>query len=248
LERLFWRIFLPNLDGIICFSEPGKKQLFAEHPRTKSIPTFVIPRGHYRGAYPDTMTKSEAREALKIHAHEFVILFLGQIRRYKGVGRLIQCFARAQISCAQLLIAGRPMDDVIRREINDAAAQSPHVRLFLDFVDQNDIQKFFRAADLVVLPYKEISNSGSAILALSFDRPVLLPMLGALPGLQQIGSDWVKLYKGELTPEIISDAINWTKRRHVALGARAPLEDFNWDHTAQATIRAFKFTVDCCGA
>ena len=241
LEWLFWRIFLFNLDGIICLSESGRKQLHIEHPQTRSVPTFSIPHGHYRGVYPDNMNKAEAREELHIPADEFVMTFLGQIRPYKGVLSLIKCFTRANIAHTQLLIAGRPIDEVVLRELKDAAARNPHIRLYLDFIDRAEIQKFLRATDLVILPYKEILNSGSAILALSFDRPVLVPTLGALAELaEMIGTDWVRLYDGELSPEIIRDAIDWFKRRQAGSDAHAPLEDLNWDGIAEATIRAFQ--------
>ena len=240
LERLFWRVFLPNIDGIICLSECGKQQLCIEHSRARSIPMFVIPHGHYRGAYPDSMNRDKAREALQIDSSEFVLTFLGQIRPYKGVGSLIRCFARAQLSNARLLVAGRPLNDALLQEIREETLLNPNVRLFPGFVDQNEIQKFLRATDLVVLPYSEILNSGSAILALSFDCPILASAQGALVELREIvGPAWVRLYEGELSPEIICSAIDWAKGRQMGLKARAPLDDLNWDRIAQMTIRVF---------
>ena len=55
---------------------------------------------------------------------------------------------------------------------------------------------FFSAADLVVLPFSDIMHSGSAILALSFNKPVLVPARGALPELQtRVGAAWVQTYR-----------------------------------------------------
>jgi glycosyltransferase involved in cell wall biosynthesis len=139
-----------------------------------------------------------------------------------------------------LLIAGMPTDDAIMEEVREAAALNPNVRLFLYFVDPNDVQIFLRAADLVVLPYKEILNSGSAILALSFDRPILVPSLGALAELRQVvGPDWVRPYEGELNSEVLRSAIHWAKIRQVGPDARPPLEELNWYRIAGLTIRAF---------
>jgi beta-1,4-mannosyltransferase len=242
LEWIFWRIFLPNVDGIICMSEFGRRQLCLEHPRTRSIPMFVIPHGHYRGAYPDGMNKDQAREALQISSDKFIMTFLGQIRRYKAIAPMVRCFAQAQVTSAQLVIAGQPVDEAIIQEVREAAAGNHDVRIFPNFVDRSDIQKFLRAADLVVLPYREILNSGSALLALSFDRPVLVPALGALSELREIvGPDWVRLYEGELSPKIIRNAIDWTKGRQLRPNARAPLENFNWDRIAGLTVEAFSF-------
>src|SRR5262245_15420098 len=87
LEPLFWRIFLPNVDGLICKSHSSRQLLYDQHPRTKKQPVFVIPPGHYRGFYPDAMSKDEARCALGLAPDEFVITFIGQVRPYKGVSR-----------------------------------------------------------------------------------------------------------------------------------------------------------------
>jgi beta-1,4-mannosyltransferase len=191
LERVFWRVFLPNVDGIICMSQTGKQELFRHHPETQSIPIFTIPHGHYRGAYPDEMTEDEARTALGLPSDDFVAVFLGQIRAYKGVERLIRCFIEAQITNAKLIVAGSAADDVAR-DITKVSEANSNVRLFLEFVNQNDIQKYLRAADLVILPYTQILNSGSAILALSFDRPILVPACGTLIELGEIvGPNWV---------------------------------------------------------
>jgi len=239
-DRIFWRIFLSNVDGIICMSKLGRQQLCIEHSRARSIPMFLIPHGHYRGAYPDVVSRDDARNALQVRPNEFVITFLGQIRRYKGIVPLIRCFTQAQVTNTELIIAGSPVDKALLLEIKEAAANNPYVRMFPDFVDPNDIQKFLRATDLVVLPYNEILNSGSAILALSFDRPILVPALGALAELREIvGPEWVRLYEGELSPEIIRNAIDWAKGRSLGSNARAPLDGLNWDRIAQLTIRAF---------
>ena len=80
------------------------------------------------------------------------------------------------------------------------------------------------------------------MLALSFDRPILVPALGALAELRDVvGTDWVRLYEGELSPEVICKAVEWAKNRRVRPEARAPLQDLNWDHIARVTIRAFSF-------
>jgi glycosyltransferase involved in cell wall biosynthesis len=239
LERVFWRIFLSNIDGIICMSQIGKQELFRHHPQTQSIPIFTIPHGHYRGAYPDEISKGKARTALGLSLDDFVILFIGQIRAYKGISTLIRCFAESRLTDTKLLVAGMANDEMAL-EIKKAAALSSNIKLVFEFVKRDDVQKYLRAADLVVLPYVEILNSGSAILALSFDRPILVPARGALAELGEIiGSDWVKLYEGELSPEIVRTAVQWAKSRAIHPDAHAPLDALDWDHIARLTIEAF---------
>jgi len=138
-----------------------------------------------------------------------------------------------------LIVAGSAADDVAR-DITKVSEANSNVRLFLEFVNQNDIQKYLRAADLVILPYTQILNSGSAILALSFDRPILVPACGTLIELGEIvGPNWVRLYHGELDPDIIRAAVGWVKTRQIQNNAHAPLSALDWDRIAQLTIRAF---------
>ena len=242
LEQIIWRIFLPNVDGIICMSELGQRQLFRQHPRSRSIPTFTIPHGHYRGAYPDVLSRDQARGALGIPRHEFVIVFIGQIRAYKGVVQLIRCFSDARLANSRLLVAG-VANDAMARKMKKAAGVNANVKLVFEFVERNDVQKYLKAADLVVLPYTEVLNSGSAILALSFDRPILVPSQGALAELRNVvGPKWVSLYEGELSPTIIRAAVQWTKARQIQPDARAPLDALSWEGIARQTIQAFS----CC--
>jgi hypothetical protein len=136
------------------------------------------------------------------------------------------------------MIAGSVRDDSLAAEIKMAAAGSTHVQLFLEFIDNRDLQTFFRAADLIVLPYTDILNSGSAILALSFDRPILVPAQGSLPELEALtGPDWVRLYGGQLTAEVLREALHWARERPP--GAKAPLQLLDWDRIAQLTLTAF---------
>ena len=69
------------------------------------------------------------------------------------------------------------------------------MRLLDHFVDDLTMTRLFAAADVVVLPYLDISNSGVAMLALSLQRPVIGPSKGAFPELQaQVGTTWVRTF------------------------------------------------------
>ena len=61
-----------------------------------------------------------------------------------------------------------------------------------------------------MLPYRQVTNSGSAVLALSARRPILGPRMGSLPEVQQlVGEDWVRLYEGSLSHTHLAEAIGW---------------------------------------
>jgi hypothetical protein len=129
--------------------------------------------------------------------------------------------------------------DAVERT-REAAVGGPNIKLDLEFINKNLVQYYLRAADLIALPYTKILNSGTALLALSFDRPVLLPALGAMPELREmVGEDWVRLYEGNLTPEVLRSAIQWTRRRQTNKCAQPPLDSLDWKHLATLTLEAF---------
>ena len=85
---------------------------------------------------------------------------------------------------------------------------------------------------------RDITNSGSALLALSFDRPVLVPRLGAMGELQALlGPDWVHTYEGDLTPAILDEGIAWARRPRPA---RADLSSLEWGAIAEQTLAFYR--------
>jgi glycosyltransferase involved in cell wall biosynthesis len=112
------------------------------------------------------------------------------------------------------------------------------VRLTLEHVPEDDVQCHLRAADLVVLPFKEITNSASALLALSFDRPILVPSRGAMGELQALaGGDWVCTYEGELTPQVLANALDWAVQRPSDGSPR--LDALEWPSIARQTLSLY---------
>jgi glycosyltransferase involved in cell wall biosynthesis len=124
-------------------------------------------------------------------------------------------------------------------EIQAAASGDPRVRLMLRYIETHEIERYLMASDLVVLPYSEILNSGSAFLGLSFDRPILVPDAGALPELRGVvGNEWVRTYRGEIDAGALQQAITWV--RQCPRAPRAPLEEFDWDRIGLKTLAAYQ--------
>jgi len=237
LEKLYWRLFLPSVDGVIHLSQTAREIVERRWPVLRRRPAFVIPHGDFRGAYADTMTRAEARGKLGYGEHERVLVFVGNVRAYKNVPQLARAFAQLPDPNLRLLIAGRVHTEDLKREI--LAPQDGRIRLIDEFIDEADMQLYLKAADLVVLPFRRILNSGSAILALSFDRPVLVADLGSLRELQEaVGPEWVRLFEGDLTPEVLSDALgdflDQPRSDH------APLEALSWSRIGHGTASAYQ--------
>jgi glycosyltransferase involved in cell wall biosynthesis len=239
IGRWFWPAFTRLLSGFIALSPRGKQLIEQRHPRLRRTPCFIIPHGHYRGAYPDTVSQAEARAALGLPADGPLATFVGQIRPYKNVPHLIQVFRQVPESAARLVIAGQLGAGPVRDRLEREATQDERIRLFLEFVPEESLQLYLRAADLVVLPFTEILNSGSALLALSFDRPVLVPRKGAMAELEhEFGSRWVRAYAGALTPSTLAEALA-AAHAHPS-GRCEALARFDWGPLAEKTLEAFQ--------
>jgi beta-1,4-mannosyltransferase len=247
LERWFWRSFVRLVDGFVSLSHSGVKAAESSFPGLRKKDRFVIPHGHYRGIYPDTQTRAEAREALRIPAHARVVAFFGQVRPYKNVTELVEAVRSIDDPDLIVLVAGCPNSSELEARVRAAAGGDARVRLFLTTIPEEEVQLYLKSADLVVLPYQEILNSGSALLALSFSRRVLVPGLGSMAELQEhVGSAWVRTYQGPLTAELLADSLRWS--RSSAEDAVAPLQSLDWPGLARLTMEAYRAIIDRTGS
>lgn len=230
------------LDGYISLSEAARQEALRSLPTLCAKLGFVIPHGHYRGVYPDSVTREEARRALAVGQGALVLLCLGQIRPYRNIPKLLRAFSDSREEHAILLVAGACRDPDLRRGIEALAAQDERVRLNLNFVPADRIQYFLRAADVVIQPFQQILNSGSALLALSFDRPVVVPARGSLVDLQkEFGPRWVLCYDGDMTADVIESAIREARPRSAEdlRRLRVALSEIDWPRIAELTVSAY---------
>ncbi len=240
LEAWFWRWFTGRVEAVIGLSRHSLTLADARFPQIRGLPHHVIPHGHYRDAYPRGVSRADARAKLGLDPQAPVFLHFGLLRPYKNVPLLIRRFAEAAIPEATLVIAGRAFDKVIEGEVRECAASArpADVRLILRHIEDREVQLYFAAADLVVLPYRRILNSGALILALSFGRPVLVPALGSMvEHAQSFGEDWVRLYEGELGAAMLADACRWARG---TVRAELDLRPLDWPRLAARTREIYE--------
>jgi glycosyltransferase involved in cell wall biosynthesis len=147
-------------------------------------PIAVIPHGHYIDAYPNTVTRADARRARHLpltigRSSSTVFLFFGLIRPYKGLEELLPAFHSLGDANAVLLIAGRSRPSDYAARLAAQAGPDPRVVWHPHFVPNDEVQGWMNAADIVALPYRQITTSGAAMLAWSFGKPVIAPALPA---------------------------------------------------------------------
>lgn len=175
-EFAFWVV-----DGVSVKCENACDILDEVYINATPEKMFVVPDGNYITAYNNEISKSEARSALGVDKNTFVYLYFGLIREYKGVPDLIRAYDQLDMSNTELWIVGNPSSEEYERELNDHLDTVPNSNARFEFVESEDVQYFLNAADALVLPYRDILNSGSVHLGLSFAVPIVTPRLGCVP-------------------------------------------------------------------
>ena len=166
-------------------------------------------------------------------------LFFGRVQDYKGVADLLAAFAALPAQLAvQLTVAGPCPDRQLQAELRALAGAARHrVRLLLDRVPDGEVTALLAGADVVVLPFRQVTTSGSAILALCHGRPLILP---DRPGLAGLPGPAVLRYDGSipglaaaLARLAVADAETLAAMSAAALGYAAGLA---WPDIAERTM------------
>ena len=143
---------------------------------------IVIPHGNYVGAYYDRFDRTASREKLG-YKDEFVFLFLGQLRPYKGLDRLLLAFSQlySELPSSRLVLAGKPVHPVRPGRLTHQVSLVQGISVFEGFVPDDELHGYFNAADFFVAPYEDVLTSGSILNSLSFGTPVIAPSIGMIP-------------------------------------------------------------------
>jgi len=185
INRFTLRIQYRLAHHIFVHTEKMKLELIEEFGLQPARVT-VIPFG-INNAVPNTsLTPADAKRRLGLRNDERAILFFGRIAPYKGLEYLIAAFRQVldRQKNYRLLIAGRPdrCEEYwrsIRQGISEDA-QTGHILLKAEFIPDDETEVYFKAADVLVLPYREIYQSGVLFLGHSFGLPVLAADVGSL--------------------------------------------------------------------
>lgn len=210
-------------------SESSRAEVATARPGLASKPYVVTRHGHYRPVLPTPLPdKLEARAELGVTADARVLVTFGKLRRYKGPLQLLELFGEADLPGVHLIVAGQPESGEVADRL-EAWPSSENLTLITGLLSQRDLAVTVCAADVVLLPYRNVLNSGSALFALSAHRPLVAPSIGSLLELRtQVTEGWMTTYDGELDYEVLKAAA------HVALPVgELDLADFDWSIVAQ---------------
>lgn len=183
-DKPFTKYFIQPIDGFITMSEKvlADLRLFDDKTAAQFVPHPLYDN------FGSIVAKKEAREYLSIPENQFTFLFFGFIRKYKGLDLLLEAVKllhfKFQTSNFKLLIAGEFYED---RKPYDELIQQLNIkeRLILktDFIPDSEVKYYLCAADAVVQPYKNATQSGVTPLAYHFEVPMIVTNVGGLPSL-----------------------------------------------------------------
>ncbi len=166
-----------------------------------------------------------------------VVLCFGLMRPYKGIDLLLEAWRG--IDDAELWIVGMPRMDIATLR----AAAPPGVRFVTRFIGEGELPSYFARADLVVLPYREIDQSGVLFTALAFGKPLLLSDVGGFPEVAATGAartfaagDVPALHRG--LRELLDDPSargEMAERAHSAAAG-----EYSWRTVAKRTLELYE--------
>jgi glycosyltransferase involved in cell wall biosynthesis len=179
-DKFFTQYFLKPVHSFITMSNKVMQDLkkFTLKPAKEVIHPLYDNFG-------DIIEKSIARKNLKLNEADRIILFFGFIRNYKGLDILIDAMHYLQTTTnydIKLLIAGEfyENEEKYLQQIQHLPNPS-NIILHNDFIPNHKVQDYFCAADFIIQPYKNATQSGVTPLAYHFNKPLLVTNVGGLP-------------------------------------------------------------------
>jgi glycosyltransferase involved in cell wall biosynthesis len=225
------RRLVRRMDAVVAHSEHGARRL-REELAVDPERVRVIPHGAF-----DYLTRLPEETPLPPELAAVqgpVVLFFGLLRPYKGLDVLLEAWR--SVSGAELWVVGMP-----RMPVPPA---QPGVRFVPRFITDPEIPAYFRRADLVVLPYREIDQSGVLYTALAFGKPMVLSAVGGFTEVAERHGAARLVPPGDpgalaaALTELLADEP--ARRELGEAAARAAAGPYSWDRAAEETLRLYR--------
>jgi len=186
LNRLTLRMQFNLMDFVFVHTPAMQEQIMKTYGVTKEkITALTFP---INNVTPRTaIGRDAARLKLRLPAQKKTILFFGNIARYKGLDDLIRALPelKSRLGTFRILVAGgvKKGEECYLKQVQQLAEElevSDVLDFRIDYIPENEVELYFKAADLLVLPYKMIFQSGVLFLSYSFGLPVVATDAGSL--------------------------------------------------------------------
>ncbi len=241
-DRMLANYFVKSVNGFITMSksvlddldtfDKNKSKLYCPHPLYDN--------------FGEIIPKNIAKKNLQLDEKINYILFFGFIRDYKGLDLLLKAIAEPNLNKlpVKLLVAGefytdsKPYFDIIKKNNLD-----DKVIMLNDFIPDSEVANYFCAADIVVQPYKDATQSGVTQIAYHFNRPMIVTNVG---GLTEIIPDGKVGYVVDCKPDKISEAIikfyKQKKEQEFVKNVEIEKQKYSWDRMLESINFVFEKT------
>lgn len=205
MDRFLTKMVLKSGDYFITHSGKDTEDLLsikktADYAQTV-LPTFNMFK-------VEDMDMARGRELLGIKAEEHVILFFGFVREYKGLKHLLSALPelKEKDEKIKLLVVGDFGDDEPEYQtMIDRLGVRDTLEIHKGYIPDKEVEKYFAASDLVVLPYESATQSGIVQIAYSFEKPVVVTDVGGLPDV--VADNLTGYVVPSKSPEALADKI-----------------------------------------
>jgi len=243
-ELLLRRILAQFSNKLIIHCKQAKYELGKLY-KVNEKKFVIIPHGHYIDYYNRRVNKRKivCRRLLNLKKESTVFLFFGAVRQYKGIPKLLKSFDMIKHPKALLLVVGNPFDKELKEMIVSYSQTMSSLRYFLEFVPENEVYLYFNASDIVIIPFEKILTSGSMLLAMSFGKPIIAPLIGCLPAyLDEKGAFFYNQDDKYGLVKAIYKALNTPKKELEKMGKHnyKKIAKFNWVKIGKMTWKVYK--------
>jgi glycosyltransferase involved in cell wall biosynthesis len=246
-----WELFACRLlarlvDSIIVHCE-AVRSIVSTAYRVSPKKIRVVPHGHYVDWYPPPLSRDEARSKLGLANDHRIFLFIGQVRHYKDLDRLLTDFATLPAGDVRLILAGEPRPVSLTHQLEAQAAADPRVITEFEFIADDRLVAYLCACNLVVLPYRDSLTSGAAVLAASYGRPVLMPCLGCM---EEFPDEAAILYEPDQVDglrQALEQALS-APLAEMGSAAKTYIEQFPWSLAVTGTLEVYRSALPKQGA
>ncbi len=201
-DKPLTKYFLDGCDGYVTLCDAVGHDLTGIKPDARYITTPHPLYSHFG----EKMDRNDAEDLLGIGHGKKNILFFGLIREYKGLDILIEAFGKLGEDY-RLIIAGEPYGSFDKyQRLIDSCSGKNRISVFPQYIKDNEVSRYFSAADVCVLPYRSATQSGISSIAYHFGVPMITTDVGGLR--ESIAERGTGLVVENASPDEIAYAIN----------------------------------------
>lgn len=231
MDKLLTRAALKSGDKFIVQSCMDAKNLKNIIPKAEYI---VTPHPTYNVFKMAGLSKGEARRYIGVKMGEPMLLFFGFVREYKGLKYLLKALPLVKMSIPQIRLwivgdFGDSKDEYLKL-IADNELQN-NIMIVDGYVPDKEVEKYFVASDIVVLPYVSATQSGIVQIAFGFEKPVIVTNVGGLPDVVEDGkTGYIVSKENEVElARVIVKFFSLESRDEFAENIREKAKEFSWE-------------------